>query len=1172
MSASFVHLHLHTEYSLSDSVVRVKPLMEAVAKMGMPAVALTDQCNLFAMVKFYRAALARGIKPIIGVDVLLRDIDEPTRPSRLTLLCQNQVGYRNLSRLVSRSFLEGQYRGVPMLDPQWLSRENCDGLIALSGGVEGDIGRALLAGHTDLADRRLAAWRTVFGDRFYLEITRTGRPDEEEYLQQAVQLSAEQCAPVLASNDVRFISASEFGAHEARVCIHDGHVLTDASRPRRYSEQQYLRSAEDMQQLFADLPEALENSVEIAKRCNLELSLGGSDLPEFPIPEGQTTAGYLHGESVAGLCRRLGLDDAGVLPDEYRQRLEHEIDVICEMGFPGYFLIVADFIHWSRENDIPVGPGRGSGAGSLVAYALQITDLDPIAHDLLFERFLNPERVSMPDFDIDFCMEGRDRVIDYVAGRYGRDRVSQIITYGTMAAKAVIRDVGRVLGHPYGFVDRIAKLIPFELGITLEKALEQEDELRNLYESDDEVRNLINLARQLEGLVRNAGKHAGGVVIAPRPLTDYAPLYCEEGGANVVTQFDKDDVEACGLVKFDFLGLRTLTVIDRAVKIINGQRRESGEPPLDIDAIDPQDSATFDLLKKCRTVAVFQLESRGMKDLIKRLQPDNFGEIVALVALFRPGPLQSGMVDDFINRKHAADKTKIDYFHPDLKSILEPTYGVILYQEQVMQIAQVLAGYSLGEADLLRRAMGKKKPEEMAKQRGIFLRGAEKAGVNTETATFIFDLMEKFAGYGFNKSHSAAYAVLAYRTAWLKAHHPAAFMAAVLSTDMDNTDKVVTLIDECAAMDIEVAVPDINHSGYAFVVSGPRTIRYGLGAIKGVGRGALEGLIAERSAGGAFAGIVDLCQRIDLQKLNRRVMEALIRAGAMDSLGVGRAALLAQLPAAMKLAEQDAKASAAGQDDMFGFSGTRPQTDELPVPRNGGRDRDAPEEDPPEWSEKERLDGEFDTLGLYLTGHPITRYEKDLPQLAGTRIADLGDGQPMGNGRHQYAIVRKVTVAGVVLKMGKRGNRVTLQLDDRSGRVEVTLFDEAYQEFGHLLQVKAVLVIHGGLRYDDFSNGWQITAKKIQDIDAAREQMARKLIIEWQGQQDGQQFVHELKGTLRPYLDGHCGVWVRYTGSGAKALLALGDDWQVRPTRELLDKLDKLVGGEHLKLVYPPPL
>ena len=1167
MSASFVHLHLHTEYSLSDSVVRVKPLMAAVAEMGMPAVALTDQNNLFAMVKFYRAALAHGIKPLIGVDALLRDIDEPTRPSCLTFLCQNQEGYRNLSRLVTRSYLEGQHRGVPMVDPQWLNSENCRGLIALSGGVDGDIGRALLAGHTDLADRRLGVWREIFGDRFYLEITRTGRAGEEDYLKQAVQLSSEQGVPLLASNNVRFISSTEFGAHDARVCIHDGYVLTDPGRPKRYSEQQYLRDTGEMQQLFADLPEALANSVEIAKRCNLELSLGGSDLPDFPIPDGQTTAGYLHDESAAGLRGRFSLEDAAALPDEYRQRLEHEIDVICEMGFPGYFLIVADFIRWSRENDIPVGPGRGSGAGSLVAYALGITDLDPIAHELLFERFLNPERVSMPDFDIDFCMEGRDRVIDYVAGRYGRDRVSQIITYGTMAAKAVVRDVGRVLGHPYGFVDRIAKLIPFELGITLAKALEQEDELRNMYETDDEVRNLINLARQLEGLVRNAGKHAGGVVIAPRPLTDYAPLYCEEGGANVVTQFDKDDVEACGLVKFDFLGLRTLTIIDWAVDIINGQRRESGEPPLDIGKIDPQDPDTFSLLKKCQTVAVFQLESRGMKDLIKRLQPDNFGEIVALVALFRPGPLQSGMVDDFINRKHGGDNSKIDYFHPDLKPILEPTYGVILYQEQVMQIAQVLAGYSLGEADLLRRAMGKKKPEEMAKQREIFLRGAGKAGVDTELATYIFDLMEKFAGYGFNKSHSAAYAVLAYRTAWLKAHYPAAFMAAVLSADIDNTDKVVTLIDECEAMDIEVAVPDINHSGYAFVVSGSRNIRYGLGAIKGVGRAAVEGLIAERSAGGAFSNIIDLCQRVDLQKINRRVMEALIRSGAMDSLGVSRAALMARLPAAMKLAEQDARASEAGQDDMFGFSGPSPQADEPAEP-----DIAQPDPDPPEWTEKERLDGEFDTLGLFLTGHPITRYEADLPQLVGNRIADLGAGQSTGNGHNQYANVQNVTVAGVVMKMGKRGNRVTLQLDDRSGRVEITLFDEAYQNFRQLLQIKAVLVISGGLRYDEFSNAWQITAKNIRDIDEAREQMARKLIIEWQGQRDGEQFVLELKGTLRPYLDGHCGVWVRYTGSEARALLALGDEWQVRPTRELLDKLDKLVGGEHLKLVYPPPM
>jgi DNA polymerase-3 subunit alpha len=1036
-------------------------------------------------------------------------------------------------------------------------------MIALSGAVDGDISRALLAGHTDLADRRLGSWRQVFGDRFYLEITRTGRAGEEDYIQQAVQLASEQSVPILATNDVRFISTEEFGAHEARVCIHDGRTLADTSRPRRYSDQQFLRSAAEMQELFADLPEALENTIEVARRCNLELRLGESVLPEFPVPQGQTTEGYLHDEAVSGLCRRLGLEKKRQLPDQYLQRLEHELDVICETGFPGYFLIVADFIRWSRDNDIPVGPGRGSGAGSLVAYALRITDLDPITHELLFERFLNPERVSMPDFDIDFCMEGRDRVIEYVAERYGREKVSQIITYGTMAAKAVVRDVGRVLGHPYGFVDRIAKLIPFELGITLDKALEQEDELHRLYTDDDEVRGLINLARQLEGLVRNAGKHAGGVVIAPRALTDYAPLYCEEGGENVVTQFDKDDVEACGLVKFDFLGLRTLTIIDWAVDIINRQRREAGETPLDFANIEMDDPATFELLKRCQTVAVFQLESRGMKDLIKRLQPDNFGEIVALVALFRPGPLQSGMVDDFINRKHSVEQVKIDYFHPDLKPILEPTFGVILYQEQVMQIAQVLAGYSLGEADLLRRAMGKKKPEEMAKQRAIFLKGAGERGVKTELATYIFDLMEKFAGYGFNKSHSAAYAVLSYRTAWLKTHYPASFLAAALSADMHTTDRIVILIDECAAMDIEVAVPDINQSEFSFIVSGARSIRYGLGAIKGVGRSAIEGLIAERARNGAFGSLVDLCQRVELQKLNRKVMEALIRSGAMDSIGVGRAALMARLPAAMRLADQNARASEAGQDDMFGFGGRSREAAQIPDPRP----------DPPEWSEKERLENEFDTLGLYLTGHPLTRYERDLPQLTGGRIANLGNGEPPGgNGSNEFRSIRDVTVAGVVLKIAKRGNRLILQLDDRSGRVEVTLFDDAYQRFRHLLTVKAILVVHGGLRFDDFSNDWQIRAKTIQDIDEAREQMARKLIIEWQGQQDGEQFVEDLKGTLRPHLDGRCGVWVRYTGGNAKALLALGDDWQVRPSRELLDKLDKLVGGDHLKLVYPPPL
>ncbi|MDH5547699.1 MAG: DNA polymerase III subunit alpha [Gammaproteobacteria bacterium] len=1156
MQPKFVHLHLHTEYSMVDGIVRVKPLIKRVAEMNMPAVAVTDQSNLFCMVKLYKTAQGAGIKPIIGVTMWIENPKEVAKPFPLVLLCQNNEGYKNLTRLVSKTYQHGQHLGMAILAREWLTAESAKGLIALSGGLYGDVGQLLINGNRAEAGQRLAEWQQLFPDRFYLELHRTGRPQEEEYLHLAVDLAADTDTPVVATNAVCFIHQEDFEAHEVRVCIHDGRTLDDPRRPKKYSDQQYLRSQEEMCELFADLPEALENTVEIAKRCSVDITLGKYFLPDFPVPDGMTMDEFFRDECRKGLEKRLDFLFDRHAPDfveirkPYDERLEMELDVIIQMGFPGYFLIVADFIQWAKENGIPVGPGRGSGAGSLVAYSMTITDLDPLEYDLLFERFLNPERVSMPDFDVDFCMENRDKVIDYVARHYGREKVSQIITYGSMAAKAVVRDVGRVMSHPYGFVDKIAKLIPFEVGMTLTKALEQEPMLKERYDQEEDVKELLDMALSLEGVTRNAGKHAGGVVIAPTELTDFAPLYCEEGGQGLVTQFDKDDVEAVGLVKFDFLGLRTLTIIDWALKAVNERCRTEGKDEVDIAAIPLDDPKTFKLLKDCNTTAVFQLESRGMKDLIARLQPDSFEDIIALVALFRPGPLQSGMVDDYINRKHG--RAAMEYAHPDLEPILKPTNGVILYQEQVQRIAQVLAGYSLGGADLLRRAMGKKKPEEMAKQREIFTTGAVKNNIEEATATYIFDLMEKFAGYGFNKSHSAAYALVSYQTAWLKTHFPSEFMAAVISSDMDNTDKVVNFIEDCYASKLEILPPSVNTCVYKFKATMDGKIRYGLGAIKGVGESAIEVIIAERQANGPYQNLFDFCRRVDLKKVNRRSLETLIRSGAMDGLGPSRASMFVTLTNALQSAEQYKNDAQSGQNDLFGIAQVAPDAN----------NDDQHFVDTEEWEDKKRLEGERETLGLFLTGHPLDQYQSDLKKFVTTTIKAL---KPEGK--------QQVTIAGLAVALRtmktKRGDTMAfLTLDDKSARMEIAMFSDLYEQFRHLMTKDAVLVVSGEVSVDHYSGGIKMSAKEIMDIDQARGQYSKRLRIKLNYANNNSEFFRQLSEALSPFKEGKCPVSINLPIMGARGTYHFGQAWKITPTDELMKRLKKIAGEEAVELEY----
>ena len=1158
MTESFVHLRLRTEYSLEDSLVRIKPLIKSVVQQNMPAVAVTDFNNFFALVKFYKEAEAAGVKAILGADLRVINPNNLGETSHLLLLVQNVIGYKNLTEIISLAYKEGQRQGKPYIKLDWLNGRS-EGLIALSGGVNGSLGQALISGRSDDADKLLKELESFFPNRFYIELQRTGRYGEDQYINAAISFAQTHKKPVVATNDVVFIDASEFEAHEARVCIHEGRTLGDPRRERRYSNQQYLRSAEEMSNLFEDLPEALVNTVEIAKRCTIELQLGQSFLPEFPIPEKMTPSEYFMHISEQGLENRFASSSSNLsISDKnlYRERLKAELKIIIEMGFTGYFLIVMDFIRWAKDEKIPVGPGRGSGAGSLVAYALKITDIDPIMYDLLFERFLNPERVSMPDFDIDFCMDGRDRVIAYVADRYGHDSVSQIVTFGTMAARAVVRDVARVQGKSYSLADRLSKMIPFEVGMTLERAYTQEKILRQWIEEDSDIEEIWSLALKLEGIIRNCGKHAGGVVIAPTKIIDFSPIYCDEGGGARLTHFDKNDVEDVGLVKFDFLGLRTLTIIDRTLSMINGSKGIYGKP-LVLENIPLNDSDTYKLMQSGDTTAIFQLESRGMKELIRKLGPDRFEDIIALVALFRPGPLQSGMVDDFIDRKKG--RAKISYPHPEyqhhcLKQCLESTYGIILYQEQVMQIAQVMGGFTLGKADLLRRAMGKKDVVKMAEQRESFLAGAKRKGFTERLASNIFELMEKFAGYGFNKSHSAAYALIAYQTAWLKTHYPSEFMAASISSDMDNTDKVVSFIEECRHLDLVLLPPDINKGDFQFSVNDEREILYGLGAIKGVGAGPVANIVDSRREGGPFRDIFDFCDRVDYRKVNKRVLDALIRSGALDQFSQGdinhrRAILLESSEEAIKLSEQNMHNKISGISDIFGDSltskvGAKKFKNNLAVRS---------------LHSKERLEGERETLGLFLTGHPIDTYNDELANMFVTPISKVC-------GSNQISSVAGLLVSTRIMKNRRGDDYAFLVLDDRTGRLEVSVYAEKYHAYKRLFIKNQVIVVRGSVSGDSFTGGLKMVAESIQSVYEARCANVKHIEIVIDNSKDN--WVIQVENVLTEYRGGACPVVIDYRQSFGDAKLCLGADWNIKPHDDLLHKLRDSFGPDSVTLRY----
>ncbi|MBV1776892.1 DNA polymerase III subunit alpha [Burkholderiaceae bacterium DAT-1] len=1138
---AFIHLRLHSEYSVTDGIVRLGDAAKRAVKHGMPALGVSDLMNLFGMVKHYKTCRGAGIKPICGADVWIENPEDRDRPSRALLIARDRGGYGRLCELLTRAFRQNQYRGRAELKREWIAEGDNTGVIVLSGAQLGDVGQAILNGQAAIAREHAQWWANLFPDRYYLELQRTGDASCEVAIQGALDIAHELDLPVVATHPIQFLDPHEFKAHEARTCIAEGYVLADKRRPRRFTEEQYFKSPDEMRELFADIPEALENTVEIARRCNLTVVLGKNYLPLFPTPDGMSLDDFLVQEAKAGLEERL----EHLFPNpaereekrpEYEARLKFETDTIIKMGFPGYFLIVADFINWGKNNGCPVGPGRGSGAGSLVAYALKITDLDPLKYALLFERFLNPERVSMPDFDVDFCQDNRWRVIEYTRQKYGVEAVSQIATFGTMSSKAVIRDVGRVLDLPFGLCDQLSKLIPLEANkpVGLEQAMEMEPQIREIIEKED-AGELIELAKSLEDLTRNIGMHAGGVLIAPGKLTDFCPLYIASGeDASPVSQYDKDDVEQIGLVKFDFLGLRNLTIIELAERYI---KRLTGEEVL-VAKLPLDDADAYKVFASGNTTAVFQFESTGMKKMLVEAKPSKFEEIIAFVALYRPGPMD--LIPDFIRRMHGE---KFEYLHPLLEPVLEPTYGIMVYQEQVMQAAQVCAGYSLGGADLLRRAMGKKKVEEMVAQRAMFVEGAAKLEIPEAKANEIFDYMEKFAGYGFNKSHAAAYALVAYHTAWLKAHHCAAYMAAVMSTELGDTDQLKVFYDDCEVLNgIKMLPPDVNASFYRFVPVSRKEIRYALGAIKGTGEAAIEHIVKVREEGGPFTDLFDFCKRTDKRLVNRRVIEALIRGGAFDSIEDHRAGLLASVSFALEAADQ--AAANASQGGLFDMLEPEPEHALQLVPTE-------------RWDDAVKLAEEKSAIGFYLSGHP---FEAQARHVRGFVRQTLQRVAPRKENQWLTGVVTEIRT-----KIGQRGKMAFVTLDDGTAKLEIAFFNEAFDEHRNRLREDALLVVDAKVSEDRYSGGLRIVADRVFDLAEARSYFAQALRLSIsKDQADGA----KLRKLLEPYVGGTCPVDIRYQQAAARCDIRLGEGWQVTLREELMTELGKWLGKESVQVLF----